>query len=67
MPKKNKAQWIQTLETKCPHCKKVVDLLDDEDFWEYHDFEIGETGTEKTKGVSVDCPECDGIFNVDLR
>ncbi len=61
------ATWTIRLNCECPGCKEFVDLLDYVDFWDGRDFEIGEHGTEKSKGVDAYCPECGHEFTVDLE
>jgi Zn finger protein HypA/HybF involved in hydrogenase expression len=66
--KKNYATWDISLRADCPHCDaEYIDLLRDQDFWDGRSFQIGEHGTEESKGVQVDCPECHKEFIVDLE
>lgn len=61
------ATWSISLDCECPHCEQEVDLLDASDFWDGAQFQVGEHGTEKTKNVTVYCPNCLEDFNADLE
>ncbi|MCP4568994.1 MAG: hypothetical protein GY841_15575 [FCB group bacterium] len=60
------ATWSISLDCNCPECKEDIDLLDGPDFWEMHDFEIGEHETKRTQNVEVICPNCEHEFSVNL-
>lgn len=60
------ATWWVSLDTTCPHCNADVNLLDYADFWDGRRFTVPEHGTDRTKGVDVNCPECMTDFKVDL-
>ena len=61
------ASWNIELNVECPHCKTYVNLLDADDFWEDHSFDLAEHDTDRTKGVEVFCPECKKEFEVSLE
>lgn len=63
MPKNTVASWSLSLDCYCPHCDKYVDLLDEPDFWDGRDFDIGESVDD----VQVWCPECGEEFLVDCE
>jgi len=58
------ATWSISLDTDCPKCGKYVDLLQADDFWDGRHLELGEHGTERSKAVEVECPECHHEFEV---
>jgi hypothetical protein len=60
------ATWSISLDTTCPHCDADVNLLDYADFWDSRLFAVPEHGTDRTKDVEVNCPECMMDFKVDL-
>lgn len=64
---KLQAVWSLSLDFECPNCKDSVDLLDYPDFWDGRDLGVCENSTEKSRNVSVQCPECDHEFVVDLE
>lgn len=57
------ALWTLELEVTCPHCKELVDLMTDPDFWEdrTEDFSV----LHKTD-QEVYCPECGSKFICDF-
>lgn len=61
------ANWHIELTTTCPHCKRHVDLMDNQDFFTDSDFEPLEYETNATRDVEVTCPDCDGEFTVDFH
>ncbi len=66
-PSKITALWWISLFCDCPSCEVSVDLLEDADFWDGRNLDIGEHGTERSRGVEVVCPDCDHEFKVDLE
>ena len=66
-PPKTTAQWSISLDCDCPHCKEYVDLLDDTEFWHDAEFQPIEHNTEKSRNVTVYCPNCGEEFLVDLE
>ena len=61
------ATWCVELNVECPQCNVYVDLLEASNFWEEHDFKIGESETERTKDIKVYCPACAHDFKVTLE
>lgn len=61
------AYWEIELNTTCPSCDQDVNLLDDPDFWDGRNLEIGETMTDRSRNVNVFCPECQHEFTVELQ
>lgn len=61
------AGWDISLDCNCPQCEEWVDLFTADDFWEGKSFDIGESGTERTRNVKVNCPQCMHEFEVDLE
>jgi Zn finger protein HypA/HybF involved in hydrogenase expression len=61
------ASWTIELWCECPHCEAYVDLLDADDFWEDHRFDLAEHNTDRTKNVEVLCPKCSKQFEVCLE
>ena len=64
---KIKATWTVTLDCECPGCHEDVNLLDEVDFWDGNDLEIGENNTDKSRDVKVFCPLCSHEFKVDYE
>lgn len=60
------ATWHIKLTTTCPHCKRYVDLMDNQDFFTDSYFQPLENETDATRDVEVTCPDCDGEFIVDF-
>lgn len=60
------ATWDIKLNTTCPHCKRYVDLVENQDFFLEAGFEPLEQETNATQDVEVTCPDCDGEFKVDF-
>lgn len=58
------ATWNVELNTYCPGCKELVNLLEDADFWDKRKLDICEHDTERSKVVDVMCPECAEEFEV---
>jgi len=56
------ATWHLALSCVCPECGQLVDLLQKEDFWDGKEFKPCENGTEATRNVGVECPECHAEF-----
>jgi DNA-directed RNA polymerase subunit RPC12/RpoP len=56
-PAKATAQWTITIHYTCPHCARIVDLLD-------HltdlltEIQVGEWGTQATTDIEATCPHC---------
>lgn len=64
----NSAAWKVELNTDCPDCHQFVDLLDDPEFFSNRPGLIaGETGSERSIGMEVSCPNCGHEFTVDLE
>ena len=61
------ATWHVSLDCECPKCGEYVDLLEAQDFWDGHSFQIPEHGTNRTENVEVICPKCEGEFHVKLE
>ena len=62
------ATWSIALNCDCPACKEFVNLLDYADFWDCHThLKIAEHGTERSRNVEVNCPDCGHDFIVDLE
>ena len=62
-----KAGWTIELNAQCPGCGRDVDLLCSDSFMEGMPFDLAEHGTERSKDVTVHCPECGHEFKVDLE
>lgn len=60
------ATWDIKLYTRCPHCKRYVDLVENQDFFLEAHFEPLEQDTNATRDVEVTCPDCDAEFTVDF-
>ena len=58
------AQWDAHLFCKCPKCKKHVDLLEADCFWDDRTIQITEHDTEESDSLDVLCPECGHVFEV---
>jgi len=61
------ATWSISLDCDCPACKENVNLLDYTDFWDGRQLDVPEHGTERSRDVDVQCPECAHEFTVDLE
>lgn len=61
------ATWSIHLFSKCPGCKKNIDLLDHNEFFDGRLFTVGEYGTNWTSGVDVECPGCGHEYKVDFE
>ena len=73
-PKKGKtmadkitATWDISLWVDCPKCWHYVNLLDADDFWEGRELDCAEHGTDRSRGVTVECPDCAHEFVVNLE
>jgi predicted Zn-ribbon and HTH transcriptional regulator len=64
MSAKTIALWNISLSCRCPECKSDVDLLDEADFWDGRELDIGEHGTKRSKNQKVYCPKCYSDFEV---
>lgn len=65
--KNTEAFWDISLNCDCPHCGEYFDIINDTyDFWDGRNLEVGEHGTENSKGIEVTCPHCHLEFKVDL-
>lgn len=60
------ATWTVSLDSECPGCHEMVDLLDVPDFWDGRQLDIAEHGTKRSRGVPVECPRCHHEWKVDL-
>ena len=58
------AVWHISLDCDCPKCKKMVDLLEDYEFFDGNNIAIGEHETPATTGMEVVCPKCGHEFTV---
>jgi hypothetical protein len=61
------ATWDISLNTDCPGCGEMVDLLDYADFWDGRKLNLAEHDTDRTRGVEVQCPLCHHEWKVDLE
>jgi len=61
------ATWIVHLDSTCPSCHEIVDLLAASDFWRARSLNITEHGTARSKAVEVTCPQCVHEFKVDCE
>jgi hypothetical protein len=60
------ATWNVSIDTHCPKCEFYFNICDGIDFWDGRDYRLCEHGTERTRDIEVECPECSHKFNVDL-
>lgn len=65
MGERTTATWDISLDCECPACGEYVDLLTAPDFWDGRSLQIGEHGTDRSRGVDVVCPDCHHEFEVD--
>lgn len=61
------ATWTVELNCECPHCKEWVDVLTTPDFWEGQKLEVAEHGTDASKNIEVECPDCSENFLIDCE
>jgi len=62
-----RATWSISLDVDCPKCEEYFDILNTPDFWDRRELDIGEHGTERSKGIEVQCLKCGHEFKVDLE
>lgn len=58
------AEWNVELNATCPACLKWVDLLEAPDFWDGRKLDVAEHGTDRSRNIAVQCPECYHEFRV---
>ena len=64
--KKTEATWNITLDCVCPFCKKTIDLLSLEDFWNANNgLKIGEFDTARSRNIEGYCISCLKSFVVE--
>lgn len=64
------ASWSISLDLECPECHKHIDLIDDDWFRESMAdgaLELLEHGTDRTRGIKMQCPCCPHTFLIDLE
>jgi hypothetical protein len=62
---KTEAVWSVRLLCTCPKCRKRLDLLKVDDFWEGRSLALAEHGTVRSRDIPVACPACGWEFKVD--
>lgn len=59
------ATWTVELACTCPGCDTYTNLLDHPDFWDGRQLDVPEIGTDRSRGIEVQCTECGHEFFVD--
>jgi predicted RNA-binding Zn-ribbon protein involved in translation (DUF1610 family) len=60
------ATWNISLNCDCPKCGHEFDMLDDVEFFDGNNIQVGEHETSRTTDMEASCPKCGHDFLVDL-